>query len=371
MNYLCQDMKGRDDIISRALRLDPIDCREALVLYRESPLAELMSLASILREKHVPGKDVGWIIDRNVNITNICFSQCKFCNFCRRQGDPDSYITGMDEYRLKIAELFRLGGRQLLLQGGMHPTLGLEYYTRLFRTLKEEFPDLLLHALGPPEVVHLARRERRSYREILEELVRAGLDSLPGAGAEILVDRVRKFVSPAKANTEEWLAVMREAHMMNLPTSATMMYGHYESIEERISHLIRLRDLQAQKPEGHYGFITFIPWPFQDRGTELAREYGVYNSTGISDHIRIIAMSRIVLNNITNIQSSILTTGRDTALMTLHSGANDLGSVMIEENVVSAAGSSNMFNAEQLRTVIREAGFNPVLRNQKYEAVGQ
>ncbi|HCC71366.1 MAG TPA: dehypoxanthine futalosine cyclase [Bacteroidales bacterium] len=360
-------MKCREDIIAKALRLDPLSVEEAVRLYRESPLTELMNLAKLLREKHVPGNNAGWIIDRNVNITNVCFSQCKFCNFCCTPGHPDSYITTIDEYRQKITELFEKGGRQLLLQGGMHPSLGLGFYNDLFTQLKSEFPELLLHALGPPEIVHLARMERKPYRYILDELVRSGLDSLPGAGAEILVDRVRDIVSPAKATANEWLEVMKEAHKMNLPTSATMMYGHIESIEERIIHLIKIRDLQAQKPEGSYGFITFIPWPFQDEGTLLARKYSVYNNTRISDHIRIIAISRIVLNNISNIQSSILTTGRDTALMTLNAGANDLGSVMIEENVVSAAGSSYMFSGEELQSIIREAGFNPVLRNQKYE----
>ncbi|MGM0667567.1 MAG: CofH family radical SAM protein [Bacteroidota bacterium] len=369
IDYLCARMKNRADIIARALRLEAILPEEALTLYTDSPLSELMFIAGLVRDKQIPGKNAGWIIDRNVNITNVCFSQCKFCNFCRRPGDPEAYITGIDEYRQKIKELFEKGGRQLLLQGGMHPSLGLNYYTALFRRLKEEFPDLLLHALGPPEVVHLARHENKSFRHILEELVKSGLDSLPGAGAEILVDRVRKIVSPAKASAGEWLEVMKEAHIMNLPTSATMMYGHIETVEERITHLVRLRDLQDQKPDGHYGFITFIPWPFQDRGTVLSLKHGIYNETGISDHIRIIAISRIVLNNIRHIQSSILTTGRDTALMTLKAGADDLGSVMIEENVVSAAGSSNMFNAGELQEIIREAGFNPVLRNQKYEPV--
>ncbi len=362
-------MVGREKIYEKALRLEPLSADEAVSLYRESSLAELMAVAKLLREKHVPGNSAGWMIDRNVNITNICFSQCKFCNFCRKPGDPDTYITTIDEYRQKITELFEKGGNQLLLQGGMHPSLGLNYYTGLFKQLKAEFPDLKLHALGPPEIVHLASKEKRSFRFILEELVKSGLDSLPGAGAEILVDRVRKIVSPAKASMEEWLGVMKEAHKLNLPTSATMMYGHIESIEDRVIHLIRIRDLQDQKPEGHYGFITFIPWPFQDEGTVLAREYGVYNNTGITDHIRIIAISRIVLNNISNIQSSILTTGRDTALMSLHAGANDLGSVMMEENVVSSAGTSTMFDAEELKAVIREAGFTPVLRNQKYEPV--
>lgn len=362
-------MAKTDYIISKALDRQTLGAEEALTLYRESSLSELMMTAGILRELHVPGRKVGWITDRNVNITNICFSHCKFCNFCRKENDPGAYITGMDEYRVKITELFEKGGNQLLLQGGMHPALGLSFYTDLFKSLKKEFPLLKLHALGPPEVVHLAKLEKRDYSFILKELVDAGLDSLPGAGAEILVDRVRKIVSPAKAGSREWLDVMKEAHKMNLPTSATMMYGHIETMEERIEHLLRLRDLQQEKPGGHYGFITFIPWPFQDEGTVLAMKHKVFNKTGLHDYIRLIAISRIVLNNITNIQSSILTTGKEAALITLHSGANDLGSVMIEENVVSAAGSSTMYDANQLKSIIKEAGYIPYQRNQKYEAV--
>lgn len=369
MDYLCHQMRSKDEIYAKALGTEHLTPEEALFIYNHSPLSELMMLGSIIRQKLVPGNNVGWIIDRNVNITNICFSQCKFCNFCRKPGDPDTFITGIDEYRKKIKELFEMGGDQLLLQGGMHPSLGLKFYTDLFRQLKSEFPGLKLHALGPPEVVHLARFENSSYNDVLTELIDAGLDSLPGAGAEILDDRVRGIVSPAKASTSEWLEVMRQAHIINLPTSATMMYGHIETMEERIIHLIRLRDLQDEKPGGHYGFITFIPWPFQDKGTVLARKHKVYNKTGTIDYIRLIAISRIVLNNISNIQSSILTTGRNAALATLHAGANDLGSVMIEENVVSAAGSSGMLNAEQLQGIIREAGFQPVLRNQKYEII--
>jgi cyclic dehypoxanthinyl futalosine synthase len=218
-------------------------------------------------------------------------------------------------------------------------------------------------------VVYLARKEKMSYRHVLTRLAEAGLDSLPGAGAEILSDRVRKIVSPAKATTEEWLGVMREAHRLNLPTSATMMYGHIETPSERIEHLIRLRDLQAVKPEGCYGFITFIPWPFQDEGTVLKDKHGISSSYSGPDYLRIIAISRIILDNIRNIQASILTVGREIGMLSLHAGANDLGSIMIEENVVSAAGANNRFNADEMQSVIREAGFVPRRRNQKYEFI--
>ncbi len=368
-SYLCTAVNSRERLYEKALTCRELTVDEGMALYSDGPLPELMNIAHQLRHIHVPGNDVGWQIDRNVNITNVCFSQCRFCNFCRKPNDPDTYITSIDEYGQKIRELFDLGGNQLLLQGGMHPELGLEFYTSLFRELKSLFPSLRLHALGPPEVVHLARKESLTFREVLEELVRSGLDSLPGAGAEILSDRVRKIVSPAKATSSEWLDVMREAHKMGLTTSATMMFGHVETVRERIEHLVSLRKVQSERPAGTTGFISFIPWPFQDKGTVLAMKYGVRNTTAMSDYLRLVAISRIMLNNITNIQASILTTGKDTAMMSLHGGANDLGSIMIEENVVSAAGSSNMSSAEQLQDIIRVSGFVPRLRNQDYESV--
>ena len=328
-----------------------------------------MLLAGEIRKQHVPDNRVGWMIDRNVNITNICFSQCTFCNFCRKKNDNDSYVTSIEEYRIKIKELMAFGGDQLLLQGGMNPALDVSYYVDLFRTLKSEFPELRLHALGPPEIVYLAAHDSISVREVLEKLHEAGLDSLPGAGAEILSDRVRKIVSPAKATTNEWLGVMREAHRMNLPTSATMMFGHAETDEERMRHLILLRDLQDERPFGNWGFISFIPWPFQDEGTRLADKFGIRSNIDAGEYIRMIAISRIVLNNITNVQSSLLTIGADTAMVTLHSGANDLGSIMIEENVVSAAGAGHRFDADGIQEVIRKAGFAPRRRDQLYRTV--
>jgi len=238
------------------------------------------------------------------------------------------------------------------------------------RNQGKKYPELKLHALGPPEIVYLSKKERLSFNEVLKHLIEAGLDSLPGAGAEILSDRVRNFVSPAKATSEEWLGVMEEAHKLNLPTSATMMYGHVETIAERIEHLLLLRDLQAKKPEGNFGFITFIPWPFQDEGTVLLDRYGVSSKYNGPDYIRMIAISRIILNNIKNIQASILTVGKETGMLSLHSGANDLGSIMIEENVVSAAGANNRFDAGDMQSIIKQAGFIPGKRNQKYELTG-
>jgi cyclic dehypoxanthinyl futalosine synthase len=358
-----------EELYEKALRLIPLDLEEGVALYTSAPVEELMFVANKLRQLHTPGNSVGWMIDRNVNITNICFSQCSFCNFCRKKGSEDAYITSTDEYISKIDELHTLGGDQLLLQGGMNPELGLGFYVDLFRNLKRLYPSLKLHALGPPEIVYLAKKERLSYSRVLSELVEAGLDSLPGAGAEILSNRVRKIVSPGKATTEEWLEVMRQAHILNLPTSATMMFGHIETTEERIEHLIRLRDLQSEKQENHFGFITFIPWAFQDEGTVLLKKHGVRSTYNGPDYIRMIAISRIMLSNIHNIQASILTVGKETGMLSLHAGANDLGSIMIEENVVSAAGSNNRFNAGEMQEIIKEAGFVPVRRNQKYELI--
>lgn len=356
-----------DHLYAKALDLRPLSPEEGLKLYTGAPHGELMYLANELRIRHGHGNLAGWMIDRNVNITNVCFSQCTFCNFCRRKGSDEAYITSPEEYKRKIDELFALGGDQLLLQGGMNPELGLDFYTSLFSNLKQLYPKLRLHALGPPEIVYLAKKERLSFGEVLKKLVESGLDSLPGAGAEILSDRVRKIISPAKATTAEWLGVMREAHKLNLPTSATMMYGHIETAGERIEHLANLRDLQAEKPSGAYGFISFIPWPFQDEGTVLQLKHGVRSSYTALEYVRLIAISRIMLNNIPNIQASLLTVGKEIGMLSLHAGANDLGSIMIEENVVSAAGSNNRFTADDIQSIITEAGFIPRRRNQKYE----
>jgi cyclic dehypoxanthinyl futalosine synthase len=357
------------EIYGRALDLSPLSIEEGIALYTKAPVEELMFIANRLREFHNPGKIVGWMIDRNVNITNICFSQCAFCNFCRKKGSEDGYITSTEDYVRKIDEMFTLGGDQLLLQGGMNPELGISFYIDLFRNLKNLYPSLKLHALGPPEIVALAKKEGITFSAVLSRLIEAGLDSLPGAGAEILSDRVRRIVSPAKASSGEWLEVMRVAHKLNLPTSATMMFGHIESASERIEHLIRLRDLQAEKPKGSYGFITFIPWAFQDKDTVLLKKHGIRSTYSGPDYIRMIAISRIILNNIKNIQSSILTVGKEIGMLSLHAGANDLGSIMIEENVVSAAGAKNHFNAEEMQSIIKEAGFVPGRRNQKYELI--
>lgn len=359
---------NNSDIYRKALALDPLTEEEALQIYRSAPLAELMLAADALRRNRVGDPQVvTWQIDRNVNITNVCISGCKFCNFhCKPHQSDKAYVTTIEEYAAKIRETLALGGDQLLLQGGLHPKLDIGFYEELFRELKRRFPQLRLHALGAPEVAHIARISRLDPETALRRLIAAGLDSLPGAGAEILDNGVRRAISPGKPDADTWLAVMRIAHRLNLPTSATMMYGHLETPRQRIEHLIKIRDLQVECPSGNYGFIAFIPWVFRSSGTRLEQE-GVVPDTSAAEYLRIIAMSRLVLNNIRNIQASWLTVGKATAQIALHGGANDMGSIMIEENVVSSAGAHNSFDAEGIQRAIREAGFIPRLRNQKYE----
>jgi len=355
------------ELYDKALNFEFLNVDEGVYLFHHAPLADLMFVADELRRKQVPHEKVTWQIDRNVNTTNVCIANCKFCNFYRVPGHAEAYITDMETYRRKIEETFRYGGDQLLLQGGHHPQLGLDFYTKTFRQLKQEFPTLKLHALGPPEVAHICKLEKMSHHDVLVALREAGLDSLPGAGAEILVDRVRRLISKGKCGADEWLAIMHEAHKLNITTSATMMFGHVETVEERFIHLTRIREVQSKKPDHAKGFLAFIPWTFQDVDTLLARIRGVHNLTTPEEYIRMIALSRIMLTNIKNIQASWLTVGKQTAQICLHAGANDFGSIMIEENVVSAAGAPHRFTYRTIQNAIREAGFEPQLRNQQYE----
>lgn len=362
-------MSYAENLLDQAFNGKRLDREEAVYLYEQARDGELMEAAHAIRMRLRMGPEVGWIIDRNVNITNVCVSFCKFCNFCRKGSDEDAYVTSIDQYREKIEYLFSLGGRQLLLQGGMHPALGLDFYTDLFSRLKSEYPELRLHALGPPEVVHLAKMEKTDFQTVLSELTKAGLDSLPGAGAEILVDRVRQVVSKGKCSAGEWLEVMRMAHRMNLPTSATMMFGHVETPEERIEHIFRIRELQSEKPEGSAGFLNFVPWPFMDEGTILKERLGISNTVDARTYIRTLALARIILDNVPHIQASWLTVGKQVGQVCLHAGADDFGSVMIEEHVVSSAGASHALDIQGIQEAIREAGFVPRQRNQLFEWV--
>ncbi|MGB3007965.1 MAG: cyclic dehypoxanthinyl futalosine synthase [Chitinophagaceae bacterium] len=354
-------------LYDKASGFEFLSVEEGVHLYYHAPLADLMFIADELRKKQVPHGKVTWQIDRNVNTTNVCIANCKFCNFYRIPGHAEAYITDMPAYRQKINETLKYGGDQLLLQGGHHPELGLQFYVDTFRQIKNEFPTIKLHALGPPEVAHITKLEKSTHHEVLKALKEAGMDSLPGAGAEILIDRVRRLISKGKCGAQEWLDIMHEAHKLDITTSATMMFGHVETIEERFEHLVKIREVQRRKPEQAKGFLAFIPWTFQDADTLLAKIRGVQNLTTPEEYIRMIALSRIMLPNVKNIQASWLTVGKQTASVCLHAGANDFGSIMIEENVVSAAGAPHRFTYKTIQDAIREAGFEPQLRNQQYE----
>lgn len=356
-----------NDLYQKALRSEFLTVEEGMYLFENGALTELMFVADALRKKQVPHGKVTWQIDRNVNTTNVCIANCKFCNFYRIPGHADAYITDIETYKKKIEETIKYGGDQLLLQGGHHPELGLSFYVNLFKQLKQLYPNIKLHTLGPPEVAHITKLEKSTHKEVLTALKEAGMDSLPGAGAEILTDRVRRLISKGKCGAQEWLDIMHEAHKLNITTSATMMFGHVETIRERFEHLVKLREVQSRKPASAKGFLAFIPWTFQDVDTLLAKIRGVHNLTTAEEYIRMIAISRIMLPNIINIQASWLTVGKQVAQICLNGGANDFGSIMIEENVVSAAGAPHRFTYKTIQQSIKEAGFEPQLRNQQYE----
>ena len=355
------------DLYKKALAFEFLSVEEGMFLFEQAPLTDLMFVADELRKIQVPHGKVTWQIDRNVNTTNVCIANCKFCNFYRIPGHAEAYVTDMDTYRKKITETISWGGDQLLLQGGHHPELGLKYYVDTFKAIKQEFPSIKLHTLGPPEIAHITKLEKSTHAEVLKALKDAGMDSLPGAGAEILIDRVRRLISKGKCGAEEWLEIMHQAHKLNITTSATMMFGHVETLEERFIHLVKIREIQAKKPADAKGFLAFIPWTFQDVDTLLTKIRGVQNLTTPDEYIRMIAISRIMLPNVKNIQASWLTVGKQTAQMSLHAGANDFGSIMLEENVVSAAGAPHRFTYKTIQDAISEAGFEPQLRTQQYE----
>ncbi len=354
------------DLYAKALAFESLTVEEGVFLFENAALAELMYVADELRKKQVPHGKVTWQIDRNVNTTNVCIANCKFCNFYRIPGHAEAYITDIETYKVKIEETIKYGGDQLLLQGGHHPDLGLSFYVNLFKELKSLYPNIKLHTLGPPEVAHITKLEKSTHREVLTALKEAGMDSLPGAGAEILTDRVRRLISKGKCGAQEWLDIMHEAHKLNITTSATMMFGHVETLQERFEHLVKIREVQSRKPEDAKGFLAFIPWTFQDADTLLAKIRGVHNLTTPEEYMRMIAMSRIMLPNVKNIQASWLTVGKQVAQLCLNGGANDFGSIMIEENVVSAAGAPHRFTSNTIQDAIREAGFEPQLRDQQY-----
>ena len=355
------------ELLARAQKGEFLSAEEGVFLFENATTTDLMFVANEMRYERVPEKTVTWIIDRNSNTTNVCIANCKFCNFYRRPGHEEAYITTIEQYKQKIEETFAFGGEQLLLQGGHHPDLGLQYYCDLFRELKSLYPNLKLHALGPPEIAHITKLEQSTHIEVLQALKDAGLDSLPGAGAEILDDRVRRLISKGKCGGKEWLDVMRAAHQLDITTSATMMFGHIETNLERMQDFVAIRQVQSEKPAHAKGFLAFIPWPFMDEDTILKKIKRARNEVTGDEYVRMIAMSRIMLPNVINIQASWLTVGKQVAQVCLHSGANDFGSIMIEENVVSAAGAAFRFTADGIQEAIKEAGFRPQLRTQQYE----
>jgi len=341
---------------------DRLTAEEAVRLYREAPTAFLGQLADRVRARRHPGRVVTYIIDRNVNYTNVCVARCNFCAFYRPVGSAEGYVLGFDEIARKIDETIELGGGQLLLQGGHNPDLPIEWYEDLFREVKSRYPGFRLHALSPPEVVHISRLSQLSVQTVIERMVAAGLDSIPGGGAEILVDRVRRLLNcHTKATSDEWIGVMRRAHHAGLRTTATMMYGSVETPEERVEHLLRLRALQDETG----GFTAFITWSYQPEHTEL----GGVEATGV-EYLRTLALARLVLDNVENLQASWVTQGGKVGQLSLAYGANDMGSVMIEENVVRAAGASYCMDEVEIVRHIENAGFIAKRRNMHYEILG-
>ncbi len=345
-----------------------IDADEALALYLDAPLPLLGELAHATRLRKHPELVVTYIIDRNANYTNVCVARCNFCAFYRTVGSSDGYVLGSDEIHRKIEETIELGGGQLLLQGGHNPDVPLEWYEDLFRGVKTKFPNFRLHALSPPEVLHISRLSKLTVPDVIERLIAAGLDSIPGGGAEILVDRARKLMNCySKASADEWIATMRYAHLAGLRTTATMMYGSVETEAERIEHMLRLRALQDETG----GFTAFITWSFQPSHTELgAANPGLVEATGI-DYLRTLATARIVLDNVDNLQSSWVTQGGKVGQLSLFYGANDMGSVMIEENVVRAAGASFCMDEVEIVRNVENAGFAAKRRNMHYDILGE
>ena len=348
-----------DHSCKKALSFQRLDAGDALALYRAADLLTLGDLAHRTRLHLHHDPEVTYVVDRNINYTNVCVSECLFCAYFRHKTDKDAYILSKDDLRQKIEETLALGGTQILLQGGMHPDLDLTYYLDLLGFIKENF-SIHIHGFSPTEIVHISRKSGLSIEETLTALIEAGLDSIPGGGAEILVDAVRKKISPNKCSAAQWLDVMRRAHRLGLKTTATMMFGHVETPEEIVSHLMTVRDLQDETG----GFTAFIPWTFQPDNTRIR----VKPATA-SEYLRVLSLSRLVLDNVPNLQASWVTQGDKIAQLALAFGANDMGSTMIEENVVAAAGVHFRLPKNEIVRLIEAAGYRPVQRNCFYAPV--
>jgi len=351
-----------DRILDRALVGKRLTPEEGLLVLESAPLARLAEAADQMTQRLHPHRYRTYHIDRNINYTNVCISGCQFCAFSRRPGQPGGWVIDRQQLLEKIEETISLGGDQILLQGGLHPDLPLSWYEALLREIRRQFPKINIHGFSPPEIAHLASISRLPIREVLVRLKEAGLGSLPGGGAEILVDRVRRQISPCKVSSDGWLEVCRTWHKLGGRGSATMMFGHVETLADRIEHLEHLRRLQDETG----GFTAFIPWTFQPGNTALHH----LPKTGLFDYLRTLALSRLYLDNFPNIQASWVTQGMKAAQMALRFGANDLGSLMIEENVVAAAGTRFRASLAEIRQAIRGAGFIPRRRNVVYEWIG-
>ncbi len=348
-------------ILERAISGARLAASELLCLFEEAPLHDLGEAATAVRFRKNPEPVVTYIIDRNINYTNVCVYRCKFCAFYRKPADPDAYVLPFEELAEKVEETVAAGGTGILLQGGVHPSMRLDFYEGMLRFLRERFPEVHLHAFSAPEVAFLSRVHKLPIREVIARLRDAGLASIPGGGAEILEDETRKRIwSHAKASTAEWLEVHREAHALGLRTTATMMFGVGESFAARVEHLLRVRQLQEQTG----GFTAFIPWTFQEENTSLE---GQVETSGGYDYLRTLAISRLALDNIQHVQGSWLTQGPKIGQLSLYFGADDLGSIMLEENVVAAAGVHNRLDRETMERLIRDAGFTPRQRRTLYE----
>jgi len=348
--------------IKRVAAGDRVSNTDFLELAAHADLYELGIRADQVRLSKHPEPVVTYVIDRNINYTDICISACKFCAFFKAPEDDSGNLISKAELKQKIDETQQLGGTQILLQGGLHPELPLDYYEDMLRFMKET--GIHVHGFSPPEIHHFASLSKLSIKEVLKRLIDAGLDSIPGGGAEILCDRVRQAIAPRKCTSDEWLEVMREAHQLGLKTTATMMFGHIETMEERLEHLHRLRELQDETG----GFTAFIPWPFQPDNTALNGQVSIAKTTGL-EYLRMLALSRIYLDNFNNIQASWVTQGPKIAQLSLFFGANDFGSTMIEENVVAAAGVNFRLSEQEICRLVVDAGFTPRQRLMDYSVV--
>jgi len=346
-------------ILRRRIEGQRLSLVEGVFLYEHADLLALGWAANIIREQLHPEKKVTFVIDRNINYTNVCTCECKFCAFYRRADDPRSYVLSDQELHAKIEETIALGGTQLLIQGGLHPELDLEYFESMLRNIKSRY-KITVHSFSPPEIWDLAKKSNLPIAEVIRRLKAAGLDSIPGGGAEILVDRVRQIISPNKISWRQWMDVMQTAHRLGMKTTATMMFGHVETVEERILHMIRIREAQDETK----GFTAFIPWSYAPGNTAL----GGKESTGV-EYLRTLAIARLMLDNVPNIQASWVTQGAKMAQVALKFGANDFGSTMLEENVVRAAGVKTRVPLEEIIRCIEDAGYRAVQRDTYYNTI--